>query len=80
MKATVVDLRYKMNDVLKALDRNEKVTVLYRGKVKGVIVPAGERKRLKMTAHPFFGMSSQDAGKSVAEEMDDLRRNRVDDL
>ena len=28
MKATVVDLRYKMNDVLKALDRNEKVTVL----------------------------------------------------
>ncbi len=27
MKATVVDLRYKMNDILKALDRNEKVTV-----------------------------------------------------
>ncbi|MBA7547484.1 hypothetical protein ES705_39906 [subsurface metagenome] len=24
-------LRYKMNDVLKALDRNEKVTVLYHG-------------------------------------------------
>jgi hypothetical protein len=39
MKATVVDLRYKMNDVLKALDRNEKVTVLYRGKVKGVLIP-----------------------------------------
>ena len=35
MKATVVDLRYKMNDVLKVLDRNEKVTILYRGKVKG---------------------------------------------
>lgn len=39
MKATVVDLRYKMNDVLKALDRNEKVTVLYRGKVKGFLIP-----------------------------------------
>lgn len=35
MKATVVDLRYKMNDVLKALDRNETVTILYHGKVKG---------------------------------------------
>ena len=39
MRATVVDLRYKMNDVLKALERNEKVTVLYRGKIKGVLVP-----------------------------------------
>jgi len=37
MKANVVDLRYKMNDVLKALDRNEQVTVLYHGKVKGII-------------------------------------------
>jgi hypothetical protein len=80
MKATVVDLRYKMNDVLKALDRNEKVTVFYRGKVKGVIVPSAERKRLKVTDHPFFGMSLQDAGKSVAEVMDDLRRGRYDDL
>ena len=26
MKASVVDLRYKMNDILKALDRNEKIT------------------------------------------------------
>lgn len=80
MKATVVDLRYKMNDVLKALDRNEKVTVLYRGKVKGVLVPAGERKRLKVTEHPFFGMASPAAGKSVDEVMDDLRRSRFDDL
>lgn len=34
-----MDLRYKMNDVLKALDRNERVTILYHGKIKGVIVP-----------------------------------------
>ena len=44
MKASVVDLRYKMKDVLKALDRNERVTVLYRGKVKGVLIPS--RKKL----------------------------------
>ena len=35
MKASVVDLRYKMNDILKALDRNEKVAILYHGKNAG---------------------------------------------
>ena len=81
MKATVVDLRYKMNDVLKALDRNEKVTVLYRGKVKGVLVPAAQKKKdMSMTDHPFFGMSSQDSKKSVLEELNDLRRARYDDI
>ncbi len=80
MKASVVDLRYKMNDVLKALDRNEKVTVLYRGKVKGIIVPAGHDPSLRMKDHPFFGMSSQDTGKSVQEEMDDLRKARYSEI
>ena len=80
MKATVVDLRYKMNDVLKALDRNEKVTVLYRGKVKGVLIPAAQTKDISMTDHPFFGMSSQDSRKSVLDELDDLRRTRYDDI
>jgi len=80
MKASVVDLRYKMNDILKALDRNEKVTVLYRGKVKGVLVPVTKRKDLKMTDHPFFGMSSQDPGKTVLEELDGLRKGRYDDI
>ncbi len=80
MKATVVDLRYKMNDVLKALDRNEKVTVLYRGKVKGILVPSKEKKHTKMIEHPFFGMSSQDYNKSVSDIMDELRRPRYDDI
>jgi len=80
MKATVVDLRYKMNDILKALGRNEKVTVLYRGKVKGVLVPVAQKKDMSMTDHPFFGMVSQDAKKSVLDELDDLRRFRYDDI
>jgi hypothetical protein len=79
MKATVVDLRYKMNDILKALDRNEKVTVLYRGKVKGVLVPAAQKKDMSMTDHPFFGMY-RDSKKSVLEELNDLRRARYDDI
>jgi hypothetical protein len=80
MKATVVDLRYKMNDVLKALDRNEKVTVLYRGKVKGVLIPSGKKPKMKISDHPFFGMSSQISKKSVLDEIDDLRGSRYDDI
>ena len=80
MKATVVDLRYKMNDVLKALDRNEKVTVLCRGKVKGILIPSEQKKHLKITDHPFFGMSSQNTDKSVLDELNDLRKPRYDDI
>ena len=80
MKATIVDLRYKMNDILKALARNEKVTVLCRGKVKGVIVPVSQKKDMSITEHPFFGMSAQDSEKSVLDELNDLRRSRYDDI
>ncbi len=78
MKATVVDLRYKMNDVLKALDRNEEVTVLYRGKIKGTLVPVRKENQAKITDHPFFGI--QKTKKSVDEVLDDLRKGRYDDL
>lgn len=80
MKATIVDLRYKMNDILKALARNEKVTVLYRGKVKGILAPVSQKKNMSMTEHPFFGMSTQDSQKSVTDELNDLRRPRYDDI
>jgi len=80
MKATIVDLRYKMKDVLKALDRNEQVTVFYRGKIKGTLIPSGKKSRLKISDHPFFGMSSTDHKKSVQGVMDDLRGSRCNDI
>lgn len=81
MKATVVDLRYKMNDVLKALDRNEKVTVFYRGKIKGILIPSEQpNKNIKISEHPFFGMSSSITDKSVLGELDLLRGGRYDDI
>ncbi len=80
MKATVVDLRYKMNDVLKALDRNEKVTVLYRGKVKGILSPPEKKKDLKITSHPYFGMTAQDSNESVLDTLNDLRKPRYNDI
>lgn len=79
MKATVVDLRYRMKDILKALDRNEKITILYHGNVKGTILPAGGKKGQKVSSHPFFGMKNNSAN-SVEEEMDRLRGERNRDL
>lgn len=80
MKATIVDLRYKMNDILKALDRNEAVTVLYHGKTKAIIVPAKGQVLKKIKDHPFFGMSARDAQKPVLDAFNDLRKPRYNDI
>ena len=78
MRATVVDLRYHMNDVLKALDRNEDVDILYRGKTKGVLVAKADRTGAKVEEHPFFNMRR--STESVEAEMDRLRGGRYRDL
>ena len=54
MKANIVDLRYKMSEVLKALERKERVEIVYRGKPKGVIVPVHEHSRKSVKEHPLF--------------------------
>lgn len=77
MEASVVDLRYKMNEVLKALDRNEQVTILYHGKVKGVIKPMQPKTTQKVQDHPFFGVFKPEQI-SVEEKMDQLRGSRYD--
>jgi len=77
MKATIVDLRYKTTDILKALNRNESVTILYHGKVKGVIKPVREKNTSKTKDHPFFGMIS-DSKETVLEELANLRKTRDD--
>jgi hypothetical protein len=74
MKATIVDLRYRMNEVLKALDRNETVSVLCHGKVKGVITPLSQRMHARIADHPFFGMRSATA--SMEEVMSGIRGGR----
>jgi len=79
MEASVVDLRYKMKDVLEALERRESVQILYHGKVKGTIVPASRGQKTRVTDHPFFGMR-KDELKSPAGIVDDLRSGRYDAL
>lgn len=75
MRVSIVDLRYRMNEVLKALDRNEKVTILYHGKAKGVIYPIGNKEKKKAADFSFCGMHSN-MKKSVEQEMDELRNGR----
>ena len=77
MQASILDLRYKMKDVLRALERNETVEILYHGKVKGVIMPCQRKLKQKVKDHPFFGM---DDSSDVETQMKQLRQGRYDDL
>jgi hypothetical protein len=79
MEATVVDLRYKMKDVLNALERRESIRILYHGRLKGTIIPVSDKPKLKITDHPFFGMKKGEKS-SVSEQMDALRGGRYDSL
>ena len=79
VKASIVDLRYRMKNVLKALDRGEIVKILYHGKVKGVIHPQRNEIGKKVKEHVFFGMNKK-RKKPVSEEMKDLRGPRTHDI
>ncbi len=75
MKASIVDLRYKMKDVLLALDRNETVQILFHGKLKGTLIPPKIETKKEIKDHPFFGMNRDDK-ESVERIMDELRGSR----
>ena len=81
MKASVVDLRYRMKDVLKALRLGESVKILYHGKPVGLITPIPKKRLSKKEffSHPFFGMRADDP-ESVDSIMERLRRPRYRDI
>ena len=58
MQASILDLRRRMSGILRAMERQEPVTIMYRGRKKGVLVPAGARPlpRGTLRRHPAFGM------------------------
>jgi antitoxin (DNA-binding transcriptional repressor) of toxin-antitoxin stability system len=82
MKASVLDLRRRMKDILRALERNESVTLLYRGRPKGIILPVGGSKaRGKVTDDPAFGMwKDRKDMKDVDAFVRSLRKARYRDL
>jgi hypothetical protein len=58
MKASILDLRRRMAEVLRALDRNEPVKILYRGRERAILLPTRKRRQEALTIkkHPAFGM------------------------
>lgn len=82
MKASIVDLRYRMKSVLAALDRGEPVTVLHRGREKARLSPIeGAPALRKSSEHPAFGMwKTRIHLDAVREHVRKLRKRRFDDL
>ncbi len=59
MKATFVDLRKRSSDIIDALNRNEAVTVYYRGRPKAIMRPITKktsRASGSVKDHRSFGM------------------------
>jgi hypothetical protein len=75
VQASVMDLRKRMREIIRALERNESVTLFYRGKKKGVIHPHRDTAGRKVEDHDFFGAGAENE-ESVEEEMDRLRGKR----
>jgi len=75
MQATSVDMRFKTKQIFEALDRGERVDLLQRGRLKGCIVPASSRHKIKAEEHALFGSEKSDK-RSVVKIVDDLRRLR----
>lgn len=80
VRASILDLRYHMKEILRALERNESIEILYHGKPKGTIIPhLAASKKLTTKNHPYFGMNAS-TKKSVEEEMNELRGGRYHDI
>ncbi len=83
MKATILDLRRRMGEILKALDRNEPVTILHRGRQKGVLYPARSagQKTLRIAESAAFGMWKDRRDlKDVDAAARRIRKGRIHDL
>ena len=81
MQATILDLRRRMPAVLRALDRNEQVVVLYRGKERAVLIPSSghtkQKKRPRIDTHAAFGMwADRKDDADVAAHVRQLRQGR----
>jgi hypothetical protein len=76
MQVSILDLRDHIKEILRALERNETVEILYRSKKKGVIVPHIVDQKIMTKNHPYFGMAASTKD-SVEIEMNKLRGGRI---
>jgi hypothetical protein len=78
MKASILDLRRRMSEVLRALERNEPVSISHRGQEKGIIYPAVQKGGgSSIVRHPAFGMwKGRDDLQDVGQAVRKLRKGR----
>ena len=78
MKASFLDLRKNGKDILRALERNESITLLYRGKEIAVISPIkGKNPKMRVQDHEAFGMwANREDMKDVDAYVRRLRKGR----
>ena len=80
MRASFVDLRKKSGEILRALDRNEEVTVLYRGRRKAIMKSVADENAPgmgKTKDHPAFGLWADRADlQDVSAHVRGLRKGR----
>jgi prevent-host-death family protein len=83
MKASILDLRRKTGDIIRALEQNETVTISYRGRKKGVIYPVKAAKETPeaIAEHPAFGMWRDRSDlEDVEKAIGVLRKGRFHDI
>jgi antitoxin (DNA-binding transcriptional repressor) of toxin-antitoxin stability system len=84
MQASFVDLRKKSSEIIRALNRNERVTVIYRGKPAAIMQPIGGAREAATSSaqdHPAFGLwADREDLKDVTAHVRQLRQGRFDAL
>ena len=80
MQASIVDLRYRMVDVKKALENSEIVTLTDHGRIIADIFPRNSIQTNQTKEHPFFGMLNAQENMSVDTVMEKLRGGRYNAL
>ena len=78
MRASILDFRHHVRDILKALEQNESITLTYRGQKKATIIPAHTKNETDLQKHQAFGMwRNRDDLKNVNATLRHLRKGRV---
>jgi len=81
MKASILDLRRRTKEVLQALDRNETVTILYRGKEKAILSPTQTHVKKTIQDHAAFGMwQNREDMTDIDTYVRNLRKGRLNDF
>ncbi len=77
MKASVMDLRYRTKEVLRALEGREEIILTHRGTTKGKIIPMEGKtsSSSRITGHDAIGMWA-DAKETVPELIARIRKPR----